>query len=181
VVLSTSTDSSRSLYRHREHGFLVDPGGWWLHDKMESVLGDLDTVKWFAANFQKVGRLSVQDSMENLQRIVTNVREQTGAFVVVLNMLTVDPGRTAMDYKQANSPHRLRRREFVLALDELADRVGFAVMDIDRITKAEGISGQADFVHFTRDQKKAIAEEFVRILDDAGVLEGRRLVEAEAQ
>ena len=30
IVLTISTDLVRTMYRHREHGYLVDPGGFWL-------------------------------------------------------------------------------------------------------------------------------------------------------
>ena len=88
----------------------------------------------------------------------------------MMNVLTVDPGSTALDYKHANSPNRLRRREFKEAFAYLGQRMEFPVLDIDRLAKASGISGQADFVHYTSDQKRLISQEFARILVDAEVV-----------
>ncbi len=170
VVLSLSTDTSRTLYRHREHGYLVDPGGWWLTTDMEAVLQDLSAVKWFTSTFKKVGRISVEQSMDNFEKIITVVRERTGAFVVMMNVLTVDPGIAAMDYKLSNSPNRVRRREFAVAVTELARKLDFPVLDVDRAAKVEGISGQADFVHYTLDQKRTIARDFIEILQGHGVV-----------
>jgi len=170
VVLSLSADVSRTLYRHREHGYLVDPGGWWLTTDMETVLQDLSAVKWFTSTFKKAGRIGIEQSMANFERLVTLVRERTGAFVVVMNVLTVDPGIAAMDYKMSNSPNRVRRREFGIAITDLARRLDFPVLDIDRLAKTEGISGQADFVHYTLDQKRTMAGEFVAILEEHGVV-----------
>lgn len=170
VVLSISSDVGRVVYQHKEHGFLVDPGGWWLAAEMGDVLGDLALVKWFAANFVKTPRITVDRSMANFERIVSEVRARTGAFVVVMNVLTVDPGSTALEYKHANSPNRLRRREFKEAIAYLGRKMDFPVLDVDRLTKQLGISGQADFVHYTQQQKRLIGREFAGLLVDAGVV-----------
>jgi hypothetical protein len=170
VVLSTSADSSRTLYRNREHGFLVDPGGWWLTTDMGDVLNDLSAVKWFASNFVKARRIEVDESMSNFAQIITELRDRTGAFVVMMNVLTVDPGSSSLDYKHANSPNRVRRREFGLAATELAADMDLPLLDVDRMTKEMGISGQADFVHYTPDQNALISREFSQLLIDAGVV-----------
>ncbi|MGF1618452.1 MAG: hypothetical protein ACFCU2_11710 [Acidimicrobiia bacterium] len=169
IVLSISSDVGRTLYRHKEHGFLVDPGGWWLEADMKEVLGDLGKVKWFAANFAKASRIEVGESMKNFESIISEVRQRIGAYVVVLNLLTVDPGKVALDYKHANSPNRMRRREFYDAIAHLGHRMDFPVLDVDHITKELGISGQADFVHYTPPQTRAISREFAGLLRDAGV------------
>ncbi len=167
VVLSVSSDVARTVYRHRTHGFLVDPGGWWLNTDIGSVLDDLDVVKWFAGNFRKAGRIEVDETMANFDRIISEVRSRLGAFVVMLNVLTVDPGRTAAEYRQANSPSRVRRRRFCLALTDLARRLDFPIIDVDRIVKEHGISEQVDFVHYTVAQKRAISRQFAALV--AGV------------
>ncbi|MGA9597734.1 MAG: hypothetical protein WBV06_16385, partial [Acidimicrobiia bacterium] len=169
VVLTMSTDLSRTLYRHKEHGFLVDPGGFWLAADIKEALGDLDTVKWFAKNFEKAGRLPLEESMANFERIVNLVRQRLGAEVVYLNTLTVDPGRQVFDYKLSHSPHRTRRREYALALIELSRKMDFSIVDADRILKGVGVSGLGDFVKYMPEHKKAIAEEFVRVLREREV------------
>lgn len=170
VVLSIAADSSRVAYRHREHGYLVDPGGFWLTSDMGDVLSDLSVVKWFASNFEKTGRIGVAESMANYTRIISELRHRSGAFVVMLNVLTVDPGSTALDYNHANSPNRVRRREFGMAARDLASKMNVPLLDVDRLTKEMGISGQADFVHYTSEQKALIAEEFAGLLIDANVV-----------
>ncbi|HSF86614.1 MAG TPA: SGNH/GDSL hydrolase family protein [Acidimicrobiia bacterium] len=173
IAMSVSSDISRIAYRHREHGFLVDPGGWWLSSSLDEVLSDLSMAKWFASEFKKVGRLTVEESMDNLERIVTEVRNRHGAFVVMLNVLTVDPGRVAFDYSKSSAPNRARRRSYNLALTDLARKLDFPILDVDRITKQHGISGQADFVHYTPQQKKWISREFAELVIESGALEGR--------
>ena len=128
----------------------------------------------FASEFKKVGRLSVDESMANHQRIITEIRNHHGAFVVMLNVLTVDPGRAALDYSKSSAPNRVRRRSFNLALTDLARRLDFPILDVDRITKQHGISGQADYVHYTPQQKKWISREFAELVVDSGVLGAHR-------
>ena len=108
--------------------------------------------------------------MANYELLLTTLRQRIGAFVVMFNVLTVDPGLNALDYKFSNSPNRTRRREFVLALNDLARRLEFPVIDVDRLAKQEGISGQADFVHFTPEQRHVMADEFVDVLVQHNVL-----------
>ncbi len=173
VVLTISTDLVRTLYRHREHGFLVDPGGFWLASDIKDTLGDLETVKWFGRNFEKVGKIGLEDSMANMRRIIELIRSELGAEVVVFNSLTVDPGRHVFDYKLSHSPHRTRRREFGLALVELAADLDFSIVNVDRIIKGVGVSGLGDFVKFMPMHKRAVAREFVRVLRDREVFTGR--------
>jgi hypothetical protein len=170
VVLSISSDLSRVIYRHREHGFLIDPGGFWLAADVKDALDDLETVKWFGKTFEKVGRLSAEETMENFRRLVPLVREKTGAHVVMFNSLTVDPGRRVMDYKLSHSPHRTRRREFASALVELARDLDFSIVDVDRVVKGVGVEGLGDFVKLTPRHKRAVGQEFVRILQDREVI-----------
>lgn len=164
VVLSVSADLSRTLYQHREDGLLVDPGGWWLNADLTRVLGDLDRVKWFSSTFRKLGKIPLEAYLDNLGLIVKELRARTGATVVVTNTLVVDPGAAAVDYQFANSPATVRRRQFAIGLREAAGDLGFVLMDVDRVAKQVGISGQADFVHYTPDQKQALRTEFVRLV-----------------
>jgi hypothetical protein len=65
VIMGISTDETRQMYRHKEHGFIIDPGGWWLNQDLGKVLSDLSTVEWFRTNFERVGRLSIDDFRSN--------------------------------------------------------------------------------------------------------------------
>lgn len=169
VVLTMATDLVRTVYRHREHGFLVDPGGFWLANDIQDALDDLDTVKWFSANFKKVGKIDLESSVANTRRLVELVRAKTGAEVLVFNSLMVDPGRQVFDYKTSHNPHRTRRREFALALVELSREMDFSVIDVDRAIKGIGVSGLGDFVKFATPHMRAIAEEMVNVLREREV------------
>jgi hypothetical protein len=171
VVLTMATDLVRTVYQHREHGFLVDPGGFWLANDIKEALNDLDTVKWLSTTFKKVGKIDLESSVANTRRIIELVRQHTGAEVVVFNSLTVDPGRQVFDYKISHNPHRTRRREFALALVELSREMDFSVIDVDRAIKGMGVSGLGDFVKFATPHMKAIAKEMVNVLQEREVFE----------
>jgi hypothetical protein len=170
VVLSIAADLARVAYRHRESGLLVDPGGWWLDQSLDAVRARLGDTRWFARNFVKVGRLGVGEFQQNLRRLILEVQVRTGAHVLVLNSLAIEPGRPTPDYRLVASPHDLRRREFNVALAELSRETDFAIIDVDRVLKRVGTAAQADFIHYTPRQAEEIAQEIVRVLRKRGVL-----------
>jgi hypothetical protein len=170
VVLTTAPDFSRTLYRHREHGFLVDPGGFWLDSDVKSVLGDSSTVGWFRDNFRSVGRLPTDSFVESFGRLVSEIRVRTGAHLMVFNMLTVDPADATHSYRLMAQSDTVRRREFTVALAELSHRHDFDVIDADRILKLGGISEQVDFAHFSQAQFRPIAQEAYRILREREIV-----------
>lgn len=170
IVLSMAADVVRTVYRHRESGLLVDPGGWWLEQSMDRVLANLSTVRWFRENFEKVGRLSVEESHANLGKVISNLAAATGAHIIVFNTLTVEPGATTHSYQLVENPMTVRLREFNLSLVELSRALDFSIIDIDRILKREGVREQVDFAHFTPERFRPIAEELHRVLVALGVL-----------
>jgi hypothetical protein len=171
VVLSVNPDLTRTAYRHREHGLLVDPGGWWLDQSMEQVLARLkDGTTWFVRNFEKMGKMTLEDFHHNFGRVVSLIHERTGATVLVFNSLVVEPGSLVHNYQLSQNPHNARRLEFMLALIELSARLDFAIVDVDRVLKREGISMQADFAHFSAAQRAPVVDEVVRVLREREVL-----------
>lgn len=171
VILSIAADVVRTLYRHREHGFLVDPGGWWLNRSIGNVLPDLGVARWFQKDFQSVGRIGLEAFVENLTRIVTLLKERVGAPILVFTMLTVEPGNPTHNYQFVRKPHWLRRREFYLALVELSRKLDFHIVDVDRILKTVGIlETQVDFGHYPIQAYRPLAEETFRILRELRVV-----------
>ena len=86
VVLSILPDLTRTVYRHREAGFLVDPGPAWLNN-VKAALEDLSFVRWFNEAFERVGRISVEGFAQNYRRLIPLIRHETGAAVLVFNSL----------------------------------------------------------------------------------------------
>ena len=85
---------------------------------------------------------------------------------MVCNTLVVDPGSAAIDYQFANSPATVRRRQFAIGLREAANDLGFVGDGRRPDHQRGGIAGQADFVHYTADQKQALRREFVRLVQE---------------
>jgi hypothetical protein len=168
IALSVGSDVTRSLYRHREYGFLVDIGGWWLNQSLDKAIKDVDTVRWFKDNFEAIGKIEVADFQANFERIIRHLHS-TGSQVIVLNTLVVDPLSPLHNYQLHNQAHMTRRREFNIALNELSARLGFHVVDIDRLLKMQGVREQIDFAHISTAAKLPIAHEGYRILRELGV------------
>lgn len=166
VVLTAAADYSRSLYRHREHGFLVDPGGYWLNSSIDAALSDMAAVEKFNKEYRKVGRMTTEFFHESFGRLVTEMRARTGAHVMVLNVLTVDPSDLTHNYRLVKNPDTARRREFSIALAELSRKHDFDVLDVDRILKLGGIEGQVDFAHFSDQQFEPIGRAAYQILKE---------------
>lgn len=170
VALSTAPDFSRTLYRHREHGFLVDPGGFWLNHSIDSALGDMEAVSWFNKAFKSVGRLTPDQFSESFGRLVQEMKERTGAHVLVINMLTVDPSDLTHNYRLVKNPDNARRREFTIRLAELSRTHDLDIIDVDRVLKLGGVSEQVDFAHFSEKQFSPVAAEVYRILREREIL-----------
>ncbi len=164
VVMGIATDETRQMYRHREHGFIIDPGGWWLNQDLGRVLKDLDKVEWFRSNFKRVGRLTVDQFKDNTTKLVKEIENRMGSQVIFYNTLALDPASPIHNYQLVKTAHAARRREFTIALAELSAELGFSVVDIDRILKNMGVDEQVDFAHFPVDRMAPIGVEVHRIL-----------------
>lgn len=168
VVLSIASDETRQMYRHREHGFLADPGGWWLNQDLDRVLDDLTAVEWFRKNFKRVGRMTVDEFRKNNARLVGEVRDRLGAEIVYFNTMVVDPGNPTHNYQLVKTAHSVRRREFTIALAELSKDMDVPIVDIDRLLKTAGVDEQVDFAHFPVDRMAPIGAEVHRVLRGVG-------------
>jgi hypothetical protein len=178
VILSIASDAvGRSLYRHRRHGFLVDPGGGWLRS-VQSTLNDLSGVAWFRENFERVGQINVSAFVENFARLIGALRGRVGAPVLVFNVLTLEPHNPIHNYQCVKRSDSLRWREFDIALMELSRRLDFPVVDLDRILKRIGIRGQLTAAHFTPKADVLIAREAFRIIKELGIFNERRTAES---
>jgi hypothetical protein len=170
IVLSAGPDFTRSIYRHREYGFLVDPGGYWLNSSMDKVLNDMSLVEAFNKSYRKVGRMTPARFRELFGRLVTELKTRTGAHILVLGLMTVDPSDLTHSYRLVRSADAARRREFMIALAGLSREHGFDVVDVDRILKLGGIEDQVDFAHFSQRQFEPIGREAYRILREREIL-----------
>jgi hypothetical protein len=163
TVLSIGADVSRTLYRHKEHGYLIDPGGYWLRQNLTNVTANPRRAEWVRENFTSVGTLTADEFKTHFGKVLSILTE-AGTQVVVFNMAVVSPGDLGYSYQFRRNPQAIRRMEFNDALADLAGVHGVSVLNVDRILKREGIQDQVDFAHFPLERMVPIAREFHRIL-----------------
>ena len=172
IILSMGPDLVRSAYRHREHGFVVDPGGWWLNQNMSNVLDDLSSVQWFNKNFKKIGKISVEESRENFRRLIGLLREKTGVkHIMIFNMLGMEPGEQIYNYQFVRDPQVIRRRQFNLMMTDLSRELDFSIIDVDKILKSLGVKEQVDFAHWPIDRFEPVAREVYRVMNEMKLFE----------
>jgi hypothetical protein len=169
VVLSIGSNVVRTVYRHKESGLLVDPGGWWLNQAMENVLTDLTAVSWFNSNFATAGKLGLDAFVEGLTQIVKLLKAGVTEHVLVYNLLSVEPGNETHNYQFVRHPHTLRQREFGLAAVDLSRSLDFSIVDVDRILQRHGVQAQVDFAHAPAPILLLVAKEVFRILREREV------------
>jgi hypothetical protein len=170
TVLSAGADVVRPAYRHKEHGLIIDPGGYWLDGEMLSNERQRQFRSYLAAKFDRIGKLSIDEHRDNFRRLVPELRERTGGDVLVTNVLTIEPGDRTHNYQLRKVPEGARRRQFHIAQAELSAELGYHVVDVDRALKRSRIAGQVDFAHFPREQYPAVAGEAYAALRQAGLL-----------
>jgi hypothetical protein len=173
VILSIASDAiGRNVYRHRRHGFLVDPGGGWLRS-VHTTLNDLSGVSWFRENFEGLGPISVGEFAHNLAHVIQHLRASVAAPIMVFNCLTVEPGNLTHNYQCVKRSDSRRWREFNIALMELSRDLDFPIVDLDRVLRRFGIRGHLTAAHFTPRANVLIAREAFRIMRDLGVFDMR--------
>lgn len=169
IFISIGPDIIRTLYKHRKHGFLVDPGGWWLNRSLDTVLADLSAVTWFKQTFTRIGKMSVNNFQENLAKIIKLLKKNTDAHIIVFNALTVEPNTLTHNYQFVKNSLSMRCREFNLALVELSRKLDFSILDVDRILKRAGTRCQMDVGHFPPEIYQPIAQEAFRMMRDLDI------------
>lgn len=170
VMTSMAPDVIRTVYRHKEHGFLVDPGGGWL-SSIEATLNDLSAVKWFRENFESIGRSTVDGFRANFRKLIQRMKENLDAHILVFNTLIIEPGDLTHSFQFVSASEVTRRRELNLALVELSRELDFSIVDVDRIFKRVGIRAQLDFGHAPPRVGQLVAQEAFRVMMDRGVFE----------
>ncbi|MHC5746173.1 MAG: tetratricopeptide repeat protein [Nostoc sp.] len=166
VILSIAADVARVVYQHREHGFLIDPSGWWNNQRMDLMLRDLSSANWFRKYFVSLGRMTLETFIENLTQLIQEIRQFTNAYILVFNTLTIEPGNIIHNYQFVKRPESLRRREFNLALIELSRKLNFWIVDVDKVLKQSRTKNMIDFVHFPVELYQPIGQEVFKILEE---------------
>jgi hypothetical protein len=163
VILSILGETATTLVRHNRTGFLFYPAeveNWSQADR-----------NWLKSDFTRQDMLDVATSMDNLRKIIERLRERTEAPVLVYNVCSIIPGETVHSLQGLGEIYSTRCRRFNLGLADLAEEIGFSIVDVDSIIGRAGADEfKIDAMHLTPDGYRLIAEEVVRVLADLGII-----------
>lgn len=161
IVLSIQPDLTTSLLRSRRGGYLFYPN--------QSNTWSSDDKDWMHENFERLGPLTPEASMQNFHQIIEKIRLRSQAPILIYNVSAVVPGEDIHSYEGMEDSFTTRIRRFNLGLVELSQRTGVSIIDVDRIVARAGADKlKSDALHLTAEGYELIAEEVVRVLDDYG-------------
>lgn len=164
VVLSLQSATTNALVRHRRDGWLLLP------DAFESW--DAPSRAFLQQECENAGLASLEDTMARLERLAGAIDEKLGVPLLVYNLSPAVPGERTHCWLGAEDSLSLRVRRFNVALAELSTRVGFSIVDVERIAAAAGTDRvKVDLLHLTAEGWRLVAEEVVRILEEQGCLD----------
>ena len=166
VVLSLQSAATNVLVRHRRDGWLLMP------DALESW--DPESRAYLESECEFAGLAPIDATLERLGRLVTAIEERLGAQVLVYNLSPVTPGERMHCWLGAEDSIALRVQRMNLGLAELSARLGFSIVDVDRIAACAGAERlKIDLFHLTAEGWRLVAEDVVRILDERGCFDVR--------
>jgi hypothetical protein len=161
VVLSLQSVATNALVRHRRDGWLLLP------DKLESW--DPDSRAFLARECENAGLAPIEATLARLESLIVAIEERMGAHILVYNLSPVVPGERTHCWVGAEDSLSLRVRRYNLGIAELSARLGFSVVDVERIAACAGAERiKVDMFHLTAEGWRLVAEEVVRILEERG-------------
>ena len=167
VILSIQADVTSSMLRHRTEGYYLyapDITSWQSEDRA-----------WLKQDFETLGLLTPEQSMENLATIVERLRTVNDVPVLVYNLSFIMPGDGVHCHMGLDETYPTRIRRFNLALVELSQQTGISIIDVDAVVARHGTDRlKLDTVHLTPEGYEQVAHETARVLDDIGVFDSVR-------
>jgi len=161
VVFSLQSAATNALVRHRRDGWLLLP------DNLDSW--DHESRRYLETECEYAGLAPIEGTLQRLERLIVAVEERLGAHVLVYNLSPLTPGERTHCWLGAEDSLDLRVRRFNLGLAELSARLGFSIVDVDRIAACAGADKiKIDLFHLTAEGWRLVAEEVVRILEERG-------------
>jgi hypothetical protein len=165
VVLSLQSATTNALVRHRREGWLLLPDAYDGWDQTARAL--------LESECENAGMASLEETMSRLEELATAIAEQLGCPLLVYNLSPAVPGERTHCWLGAEDSLSLRVRRFNVALSELSARVGFSIVDVERIAASAGTDRvKVDLLHLNAEGWRLVAEEVVRILEEQGCLDG---------
>lgn len=166
VVLSLQSAATNALVRHRRDGWLLLP------DELESW--DAESRAYLASECEYAGLAPIETVLDRLARLVAAIEERLQAHVLVYNLSPLTPGERTHCWLGAEDSIGLRVQRLNLGLADLSARLGFSIVDVDRIVACAGADRlKVDLIHLTAEGWQLVAEEVVRILDERGCFDVR--------
>jgi len=165
VVLSILSDVGNALLRHRTEGysFCATTSDKWSDDDR----------RWVKERFALGARLTPEESMTNLARVVETIRARSKATILVYNMSSVVPGEQLESPLGLDDALSTRIRAYNLELVRFARDHAVLVVDVDSVVARAGADRlKLDTIHYLRDGYELIAREALRVLESAGLLDG---------
>ena len=158
-VLSILPDIMTALFRHRTDGYTLCPTN---HESWPEA----DRI-WLRDNFSYLGMLTVESSMNNLERIIERIRVNCAAPILVYNVSSIVPGESVRNYAEFPESLSARIRRFNLGLIEVSQRTGVWVVDVDALVARAGADRtKIDTLHLTPEGARLVANDFVDALDE---------------
>lgn len=161
VILSVQSFATNALVRHKREGWLLLP------DELQAW--DADSRAFLQRECVNAGLAPIEPALRRLEELIVAIEEQLGAHVLVYNLSPVLPGDRTHCWLGAEDSLQLRARRFNLGLADLSARLGFSVVDVERIAACAGAERlKVDLFHLTGEGWRLVAEEVVRILEERG-------------
>jgi len=166
VALSIQGDLTVPMLRHRRDGYPLHAYNWrdWTAESRE----------WLRENFLPLPAPTAEQSMADLAEVIARVRASGDAPILVFNAVSVTLGETIHCYQGVGEVFSQRVRRFNAALVDASARLGFSIVDVDRIVAEHGARHLiVDPFHLNALGCRKVAEDVVRILEDHGLLPER--------
>ena len=152
---------TNALVQHRRDGWLLLP------DEIESW--GAGPRAWLERECEYAGLADINHVFERLEQLVLAVEKRLAAQVLVYNLSPVTPGERTHCWIGAEDSIALRVQRFNLRLSQLSARLGFSIVDVDRIVACAGADRlKVDLFHLNAEGWRLLAEEVARILEERG-------------
>lgn len=171
VALSLEPDLRRALWRHRGEGWSFCPQPGWETEWPQSRRA------WLEQACEPLGTIDADASQRALTGLVQEIKRRLQAHVVVFNASTIDPQDRTTNFRDVQETLPLRIHTFNRALMEVSVLEGISLVDVDRTI---GEMGAGEHIlaamSYSPQAHRALADEFLRILEEIGFFEKRPLV-----
>ena len=160
AVLSVRDELVADVWRHRDHGFVVQPPSNIAEEWTD------EQRQWLNQNFDLVKRPTAQESADLLAKINEIIDDE--AVLAVFNVSTCEHVGVRHDLTEEVFPIQAHRID--LALEKTAARDGFAVIDVDHsVAEYGGVKAVVAPATYTATASEAIAEDALGAINALGV------------